>query len=97
VDVLVHACGDWDLAWELEAGVDYDEAWIYGYHERLHHWVPDTPGPRRGVGTLYVVRLRPGRQEAARRTGQERTSGDSSRLDPLPGAAPLPLASRKKD
>jgi len=68
VDVLLFACdGDWDLEWELQADEDYEEAWMYGYHERLHHIVPDTPGPRRGVGTLYLVRTRGERIETARR------------------------------
>jgi hypothetical protein len=59
MDVLVFACGgDWDRALELREGEDFEEAWLYGYHERLHHLVSDTPGPRRGVGTLYCVRLR---------------------------------------
>ena len=60
VDVLAFACGgDCDAALELQVGKDFEEAWLYGYHEALHHLVPDTPGPRRGVGTLYLVRLRP--------------------------------------
>ncbi len=67
IDVLVFACrGDWDLAWDLQLGEDYEEAWLYGYHERLHHVVPGTPGPRRGVGSLYVVRLKQGRPELER-------------------------------
>jgi hypothetical protein len=60
IDLLAHACGDdRQRAVELQEGIDFDEAWIYGYNERLHHVVSGTPGPRRGVGTLYFVRLRP--------------------------------------
>jgi hypothetical protein len=74
VDVLVFACsGDWDLAWDLRAEEDYDEAWLYGYQERLHHVAPNTPGPRRGVGTLYVVRTRDERMEKARQRLGRRT------------------------
>jgi hypothetical protein len=67
IDVLVFACGgDWDLAWELQLGEDYEEAWIHGYHERLHHVAQETPGPRRGVGSLYTVRLKEDRVRVAR-------------------------------
>jgi len=76
IDVLLFACGgDWDLTWELRQGEDYEEHWIYGYNERLHHVVPNTSGPRRGVGTLFFVRLRSdliGDAKAARRvSGQD--------------------------
>jgi hypothetical protein len=58
VDVLLFAAeGDWERFMELRQGEDYQEAWLYGYNERLHHLVPNTLGPRRGVGTLFVVRL----------------------------------------
>ena len=67
VDVLVCACGgDWDLVWELQEGEDYDEAWLYGYYERLHHLVLGTEGPRRGIGTLYLAHMKEGRLEMAR-------------------------------
>ncbi|MGQ9859963.1 MAG: hypothetical protein ACUVS3_14955 [Thermodesulfobacteriota bacterium] len=58
MDVLLFGCGgDWDRFFELRLGEDYEEAWLYGYVERLHHLVPNTPGPRRGIGTLYVVKM----------------------------------------
>ncbi len=42
---------------ELRQGEDYTEVWLYGYNERLHHLVPNTQGPRRGVGTLFLVKM----------------------------------------
>lgn len=58
VDVLLFGCGgDWDRFTELRQGEDYQEAWLYGYVQRLHHLAPHTMGSRRGVGTLYVVRM----------------------------------------
>jgi len=58
MDMLLFACdGDLDLALSLRQGIDYEEAWLYGYVERLHHLIPNTPGPRRGVGTILVLRL----------------------------------------
>ncbi len=58
VDVLLFASGgDWDRFMELRQGTDYQEVWLYGYNERLHHLVPNTSGPRRGVGTLFVVKM----------------------------------------
>lgn len=58
MDVMVFACnGDIDRALCLTEGEDYEEAWLYGYDERLHHLVPNARGPRRGVGAILVVRL----------------------------------------
>mgnify|MGYP000294835797 CR=1 FL=1 len=65
MDVMLFASGgDLEKLMELQQGRDYQEAWLYGYNERLHHLVPNAQGPRRGVGTLFVVRMGWGLKDA---------------------------------
>jgi hypothetical protein len=64
LQALVQACGgDWDLALTKAPGVDYEEAYL-GRYNALTHRVGGN-----AFGTLYFIRLRPGRgeQESASR------------------------------
>ncbi len=55
VEALLIACaGDWDLAWDLEAGEDYKEIWIENYDFNTHTIAPPSEKIR---GVLCFLRL----------------------------------------
>ncbi|NIA08647.1 MAG: tetratricopeptide repeat protein [Nitrospiraceae bacterium] len=59
VEALGFACNDdWDLAWSLEPGEDYEDAIVEGYDFESHVVYPGkTTGGKRAKGALSFIRL----------------------------------------
>jgi len=58
IEALVHACGDWDAAWELQPEKDYMEARLEHYDPSSHQLIPrGVSGGRRISGVLYFIKL----------------------------------------
>ncbi|MBW2029929.1 MAG: PBS lyase [Deltaproteobacteria bacterium] len=74
IEALVCACeGDWDKAWELTSGKDYQEEILQNYDLANHLIVPaGAYEGRRIAGALYFIRLYRHAKEDLEGTGQRR-------------------------
>lgn len=91
IEALVCACGgDWDEAWELTPGKDYQEEILQNYDLANHLIVPAGAYEGRSIaGALYFIRLSRHAKEHLGKTGQRRLES--------PGPeAPEPLAPEKR-
>lgn len=89
VEALVFACGmDWDLAWGLLPGEDYQEKVVEGYDGESHLLVPGGYYQGRRVrGALYFVRLEEDVQEVTR-PGVEKALSKAAPVAALPAPRP---------
>ncbi|MDH3347703.1 MAG: HEAT repeat domain-containing protein [Desulfobulbaceae bacterium] len=98
VECLVHACNDWDLAWELLPEDDYLTGRIDNYDDVTHQVVETRNLDGRAVrGVLYFVRLHKDIAEISERVTKGKSSGVQRRGEEKPSSVKLePLDPKRK-
>lgn len=91
VECLVHACGDWDLAWELLPEEDYLTGRLERYDEKTNQVVDTGNLDGRMIrGVIYFVRLHKDVDEIAQRVKSQKRVGAAGKPS-LAQAAAMPL------